>query len=607
MNRSLLGMPLLAVGLVLADAMTVHAADDPYGAQLYAAHCAQCHEQTAEVRAPPRAALEKLSPTGVQRALETGPMREVGATLTSGERLAVSQHVGKAESVTADPSVNRCAAPHVTSTEGWTGWSTLPDNWRFQTTRGAGLRAADVSKLRLKWAFGIPEATTLRSQPAAFDGRVFVAGPASVHSLDAKTGCTFWSVSVPSQIRSGVTIAPLGPRSLVIFGDANAQLHALDAATGEPAWDLRVDEHPAATVSSTPLYYDGKLYFGVSSFEETVSMTPGYACCTFRGSVQAVDAATGRLLWKTYTVAEEATPRQATRAGNATFGPSGAGVWSTPTLDARKSLLYVTTGDNYSEPTTGTSDAVLALSLGDGRIVWSRQLTEGDAYNSSCRLLGKPNCPDADGPDFDFGSSAMLLKLASRRVLAVGQKSGMLHALDPDQHGEILWQARAGHGGRIGGIQWGSATDGKVIYVAVSDMSFTEETATGTKPDPTRGGGMFAFRADDGKLIWMSAPPACGDRSPCSPAQSGAVSAMPGIVFSGSYDGHFRAYDTHSGKIVFDFDTVRDYKTVNGVQAKGGALDAGGPVIASGRVFVNSGYARWGGISGNVVLAFGVD
>ncbi|HUO68495.1 MAG TPA: PQQ-binding-like beta-propeller repeat protein, partial [Gammaproteobacteria bacterium] len=198
-------------------------------------------------------------------------------------------------------------------------------------------------------------------------------------------------------------------------------------------------------------------------------------------------------------------------------------------------------------------------------------------------------------------------RLASRRVLAVGQKSGMLHALDPDQHGEILWQARAGQGGRIGGIQWGSATDGKVIYVAVSDMSFTEETATGTKPDPTRGGGMFAFRAVDGKRIWMSAPPACGDRSPCSPAQSGAVSAMPGIVFSGSYDGHFRAYDTHNGKIVFDFDTVREYKTVNGVHAKGGALDAGGPVIANGRVFVNSGYARWGGIPGNVVLAFGAD
>ena len=587
------------------------AADDPYGAKLYAQHCAQCHDQGADARVPPKSSLEKMTPAAVLRALETGVMREMGAKLTLGERPAVAAYLGKAEASKVDEFANRCSAAAVAgkaASPGWTGWGAGLENWRFQNAAGAGLTAAEVPKLHLKWAFAVPEATSMRSQPAVYGGRIFLAGPAQVYALDAATGCVHWATGAPATIRSGIAIASVGSRTLVVFGDSAGQVRALDAATGETVWRLQADEHPAAMVTGTPIFHNGRLYIGVSSFEEVRAITPDYVCCSFRGSVQAVDAATGKVIWKTYTIAEAARPGKLTKRGAKTMGPSGAGVWTTPAIDPDHNVLYATTGDNYSDPVTSTSDSVVALALDSGKILWSKQLTQGDAYNSNCPIAGKANCPDADGPDFDFGSSPILMRLAqNRRVLVLAQKSGMLHGVDPDRQGKILWDAKVGEGGTLGGIQWGPATDGNRIYVALSDIGFTARTATGRNPDPQRGGGMFAFLPSNGERLWMTAPAPCGDRKPCSPAQSQAVSAIPGAVFSGSNDGHFRAYSTTDGKVIWDFDTVRDYQTVNGVAGKGGALDAGGPVIANGMVFVGSGYGQWGGLPGNVLLAFGVE
>jgi len=296
-----------------------------------------------------------------------------------------------------------------------------------------------------------------------------------------------------------------------------------------------------------------------------------------------------------------------------TFGPSGAGVWASPTLDPEHHAIYVTTGDNYSDPPTATSDAVLALSLDTGRLLWSQQMTRGDAYNSSCLLPDKTSCPDSDGPDFDFGSSAILIRLANgRRALVLAQKSGMLYTLDPDRKGQALWQARVGKGGALGGIQWGVASDGLRVYVALSDVGFSRTRQANSNNDvstldPKQGGGMFAFRADNGERLWHTPPPGCGDRHPCSPAQSQAVSGMPGAVFSGSMDGHLRAYSAMEGKLLWDYDTAREFVTVNAVPGKGGALDAGGVVIAGGMVFAGSGYGQWGGLPGNVLLAFSLD
>jgi polyvinyl alcohol dehydrogenase (cytochrome) len=284
-------------------------------------------------------------------------------------------------------------------------------------------------------------------------------------------------------------------------------------------------------------------------------------------------------------------------------------VWSAPTVDPERGLLYVTTGDNYSEPATELSDAVIAMRLDNGQVVWSRQTTPGDVFNGYC--YSRMECP---GQDFDYGSSAILATTPDGRdVILAGQKSGVVYALDPDNGGAILWETRVGEGGVNGGVQWGMATDGQHVYAATSDVGRSEAS----NPDPndpspvpfdrTKGGGLSALRLSDGERVWYAAPATCGPEaaSGCSPAQSAAVTAIPGVVFSGSLDGHLRAYSSEDGAVIWDFDTVREFDTVNRVPARGGALDGPGAVVVGGMVYVNSGYARTGGIAGNVLLAFG--
>jgi polyvinyl alcohol dehydrogenase (cytochrome) len=466
--------------------------------------------------------------------------------------------------------------------------------------------------LTLKWAFAFPDSAVLRSQPAVYRGRVFAgAQDGSVYSLDAVTGCVHWSTMVQAEVRSGITVTEVGGKPALFFGDSSGNLYGLDGATGKQLWKIALDEHPASKSTSTPTFYQGRLYVGVSSLEEALAVSPGYVCCTFRGSVSAIQASDGKVVWKRYMINEPVKTQANTKRGAAVMGPSGVGVWTAPALDPEHDTMYVTTGDNYSDPPTPMSDAVVAMRMSTGEILWSKQLTMGDAWNSSCYLAGRENCPDSDGPDFDFASAVALVSLSGgKRALVVGQKSGIAYALDPDKQGQILWQSRIGKGGTVGGVEWGGATDGRNFYVALSDVGFQVALIPGTNDrqyqlDPKQGGGIFAFRIDNGERLWQTPPPGCGDRRPCSPAQSGAVTAIPGAVFSGSLDGHLRAYSTSNGKIVWDYDTARDFKTVNGLKGHGGALDVGGPIVAGGMVFANSGSAQRGGLPGNVLLAFG--
>ena len=254
-------------------------------------------------------------------------------------------------------------------------------------------------------------------------------------------------------------------------------------------------------------------------------------------------------------------------------------------------------------------------------LAWSRQLTANDAYNIGCELPEalRANCPEPRGPDFDFGSSPMLIDLPNgRRVLVAGKKSGMVHALDPDQDGVVLWQTRVGKGGTLGGVQWGSASDGARIYVAVSDAMPEPVPAGAAGGQPTvfgapmrlnreTGGGMYALDPATGAVLWTTPHPGCGDTPGCSPSQSAAVTAIPGAAFSGGLDGRLRAYATDTGRIIWDVNTTGAHQTVNGVAATGGAIDGPGPVVVDGMVYVNSGYAFIGGAPGNVLLAFSID
>lgn len=600
----LLLLPLAAFGQTIPNP----------GATVYQQHCAPCHDSGAP-RIPTRAVLQQRTSTTILKALNVGVMKQQGAALSFSERLVVAGWLGRKTTVSINASrlTNICPSPGIhnatTASPSWTSWGG-PGNLRFQPAHAAGLTGADAQHLKLKWAFAAPDVTYLRSQPAVYGGRVLFGAESIVYSLDTATGCTYWATETPTSVRSGITIGSPANTPLAFFGDQAGGVHALDVATGAPVWQIQADTHPATMVTGTPAYDQGRLYVPVSSFEELSALAPGYVCCTFRGSVLALDARTGKRLWQTFTIDKAPSVTHLTKGGAKSMGPSGAAIWSSPTIDAEKGILYVTTGDNYSDPPSGTSDAVLALSMETGKILWSKQLKKGDAFNVACTVPGGKGCPDANGPDFDFGSSAMLLRLPTgQRALVASQKSGAIYAIDPDQQGKLLWQSQVGKGGTLGGIEWGTASDGERLYVALSDETFLP-SANATDPfplDPNKGGGLFAFRPDNGERLWMTPPPPCDAHHPCSPAQPGAITAIPGAVFSGSLDGHLRAYSTATGKILWDYDTAHEYKTVNGVPGHGGSLNVAGPVIAGGTVYALSGYNQFGAAAGNVLLAFTVD
>jgi polyvinyl alcohol dehydrogenase (cytochrome) len=318
----------------------------------------------------------------------------------------------------------------------------------------------------------------------------------------------------------------------------------------------------------------------------------------------ALDAATGNVLWKTYTVDEPDQSIHQNNRGARTRGPSGVGVWSAPTIDEEQGLLYVTTGDNYSDPPTNKSDGVIALSMETGAIAWWKQFRRDDAFNNACMDPDNKNCPDAGGPDYDFGSSAILLHLrGGQRALVMTQKSGAVYAVDPDKQGDLMWQAQIGKGGVLGGIEWGAAADGGRLYAALSDEAFLD-SGKENDLDPNTGGGMYALSLESGEQAWMSPGIPCDAHRPCSPAQQAAVTVIPGVVFSGSMDGHLRAYGTDDGEVLWDYDTGHDFAGVNGMTGHGGSMSVAGPVVAGGMVFAISGYDQAGAAPGNMLLVF---
>jgi polyvinyl alcohol dehydrogenase (cytochrome) len=587
------------------------------GEQVFREHCASCHDQTSP-RIPPRDALQKMSALRILRALDFGAMMTMAYPLSRDERRAVAAYLGIAGAPAAPPPSAFCSNRRVTLVDRpgaeWNGWSPTSTNARFQSAAGARLTIDQVPRLALKWAFGFDGDVTAFAQPTVIDGHVFVGSAGGViQALRAETGCLEWTFQANGPVRSSIAATRIGTKHALLFGDQTGWFYSLEAETGRLLWKKKIEEHDAARLTGAPVTYNGNVFVPVASWEETRSLDPGYQCCTFRGSIVALRVVDGKPVWKTYLV-PEGKRTGTTKRGTPQFGPSGAGVWAAPTLDPKRGVMYVATGDNYSSPATPLSDAIVAIELATGRVVWSRQTLSGDAYNSSCGT-DKENCPDENGPDYDFGSSVVLSQLpGGRDILLAGQKSGMIYALDPETKGEMLWQTRiaspGAHAGTSVGVQWGMASDGQKIYGATSAVGRTRPTdPLDTRRyvlDPQQGGGLTALRIADGSKAWYASPIVCGPGAPtgCSPAQSAAVTGIPGVVFSASMDGHLRAYAAEDGRVIWDFDTAREFRSVNGVKAKGGSIDGPGAVVVNGMVFVNSGYSRFGGMPGNVLLAF---
>jgi len=359
-------------------------------------------------------------------------------------------------------------------------------------------------------------------------------------------------------------------------------------------WKVLVDDHPLAHITGAPTLYEGRLYVPVSVAEETVSSNLHYPCCTFRGSVVALNANTGQQIWKSFTIPEIPKPVRKNSVGTQLWAPAGAAIWLSPTIDSKRSAIYVGTGDAYTEPTAKTSDAIVAFDLDAGKMLWSIQDTKNDAWMHGCEPESPgENCPKEVGPDWDYGASPILRTLPDgRQVLVAASKSGNVVALAPDKKGALIWKVSlAKKPPDAGGLlRWGGAADEENVYYGLQT------------------GGMVALRIADGKQVWFSPLVSPHTDMPGFPEQSPAASAIPGAVFIGGWDGRLLVVSTEDGHVIWTYETARDFETVNGVPAHGGSFGAPGPVVAGGMLFANSGYAFFTGVkSGNVLLAFSVD
>jgi len=591
------------------------------GEYYYKKRCALCHDHPEDY-VPPRQQLELRSADYVINALTKGSMYPHAEGLDENEiksiAVFVTAKMPTGSLISPDWKLNSCSkGPAALSAENfhWNGWGNDVENSRYQPE--PGLSVDDVKKLKVKWTFAYPNGRH-NSQPTLVGDQVIVsAAPGRVYSLDVETGCTHWVYDPDAGVRATVAVGPIPGTSPVKYaafiGTTDRFVHAVDLQSGERLWKTQVGKLPEARVTAAPVVYGDKLYVSMSSFEETAAVNPSYECCHFRGNVVALDLKTGKIDWRTYVIAEAPKQHRINKDGKPMFGPAGAAVWSSPSIDAKRNLLYVATGDSYTDVKEEGSDSVVAMTLDTGKIVWQNQVTENDNFLVGCYgRAGHANCPEEIGPDFDFGSSVIVRNVGEKSMGLAGQKSGIMFAMDLNDNGKIAWQKKLGEGSALGGIQWGSAADDKTVYVPITDTAVFNPTLK--KP------GLTALDIVTGEERWHTPAPKCGPEvRRCNNGISAAISVMPGAVFAGSMEGMFRAYSTEDGKILWEFDTTQGYTSVNGLDVHGGSINATGPTIANGKVFINSGY---GGImnagsmggggakkgqDGNVLLVFSVD
>jgi polyvinyl alcohol dehydrogenase (cytochrome) len=581
-----------------------HAQGTNPGIYAFSDRCSNCHDNGVN-GAPDRYALNNYTPEQVLASISTGSMSSYATGLSQIQKGVLAVYVGgrpfgSFEEGNPSGMADGCkpgSAWRRASDQTWPLWGRDTANTRFQTS--PGLSVEQIPNLKLKWAFAFPNGNSAYSEPSVVDGRVFVGSDTGwVYAIDAKSGCTYWGFRANAGVRTAILISPpIHGSRLAFFGDIRGNVYALDALKGKLKWRVRPDTHPIARITGSPVLLNQTLYVPVSSLEESAAGNPNYPCCTFRGSLVAYNASSGKLLWRAFTIEQPASQRGVTSKGTKLYGPAGASIWSAPTPDVKRNAVYVATGNGYTQPAADTSDAVMAFDMKTGRRLWANQVRANDGYVRDCPGKYRPNvptanasetCPDPLGPDVDFGNAPILHTFPDgHSEIVVGEKDGNAWALDPDRNGALIWHTLIGAGidSGGGGLQWGSAADSSNAYFPL-----------------TRGGkgyGLAAVALKDGKILWRTEPPL---------AASAPVSVIPGAVFEGSNVGLLYAFSTDDGHALWHYDTNHSYETVNKVEGKGGSINGGaGPVVAEGMVFVTSGSSDlFGGpLRGNVLLAFG--
>lgn len=491
-------------------------------------------------------------------------------------------------------------------------------NWRFQPDENK-INANNAGSLTPAWVTTL--AGDISATPAVVDGVVYVPDWGGRFSaLSATTGAVLWQdvVGAVSGVPGAVSrTSPAVVGDTVVFGtQKGARLVAVDRRTGAAKWATELDDHPLAIITQSPTVHAGVVYAGVASVEENgVDCDASLNACHFRGSESAVDLATGQIKWKTYTLSK----------AQQEAGYSGAAVWgSSPAVDVRRNSVYITTGNNYSAPpdvracaaAAGSNtaalaacepqgngnyvDAVLALDLTDGHIKWANKLQGYDAWTTAC--LGFPTaCPTPAGPDFDFGQGAMLIPTKAGDILAAGQKSGVFWGLNPDT-GATVWRSLVGPGGTLGGMEWGSATDGKRIYFAIANLggiAYPMVNPPKGTPAGSNAGSWGALDPATGAVLWQVA-------DPNGAIDLGALSAANGVVYASSFGGpvhFFPGPPNPPAPTMFALDAANGKELWR--YTSGGSVNAG-PAIVDGRLYWGSGYSNQGlGDPNAKLFAFG--
>lgn len=577
----------------------------------YQRACATCHEGQVK-KAPHREMLGLMTPEAILGTLTGGLMQMQGAALSEDQQKQVAEYLGgRALGNAQSADLPKCDADQQLDLQkpiAAKNWGLNLTNDRAVNAEQAGVDGSSVASLEPAWAVAFPGANRARSQPLLAGGLMFVGSHGgSVYALDEASGCQVWRYEAAAEVRTGFALSQWEPGNQakpgLYFGDVLGNVYRLDASSGEESFRVRADEHPNATITATPSLLDDTLYVPVSSLEVSLAVDPAYPCCTFRGSVVALDAVTGEERWKTYTIEETPAEQSKNSAGTPMMGPSGAVVWNSPSIDVARGQLYVGTGENMSSPATLTSDAIIALDLQTGAVRWSFQATANDVWNTACDTDQPASCPPENGPDFDFGAATILAAgRDGRELVLAGQKSGFVHALDPDS-GKLVWQTRVGRGGIQGGVHFGMAAANGQLFVPITDMADGREYDNPARP------GLHALDISSGKLQWYTpAPDVCAGRASCHPGFSQAISTAGGLVYAGGMDGVLRVYRAQDGEELFELDATKDFKSLTGEQASGGSFGgAAGPIVSNGRVYISSGYGIYNHMTGNLLLALEID
>jgi polyvinyl alcohol dehydrogenase (cytochrome) len=597
---------------LIVRAITIDPETHP-GNSLYQENCAGCHNGSVE-KAPATNWLEALIPQALFRTMNQGIMMEQSSHLTEEEKIQIVEFLMKQNrsDFPEEAELNYCSADKVTfdlreapEPYGW-GYNTS----RFIPKKSGGLDSNNITKLKLKWAFGFPYSQRARSQPLFALGSIFVGSQSGdVYALDLETGCVKWNFTASAEVRTAIIMDEWkngtipSQRPYLYFGDIIGNAYAIDAQSGELIWKIKANNHPNSTITAAPAIFEDKLFIPISGLEVVAAFDDQYECCTFRGGILVVESRSGKQIWKQYSIPVPAKYHGKTSVGTKMYGPSGAPIWTSPNIDKKRRYVYIGTGENYSSPADDSSDAIIAYNIDTGKEVWRRQTLSGDAWNLACMAKDNPNCPEENGPDLDYSASSISIDLGYRDILVAGQKSGVVYGLDPDT-GEILWSNALSGGGTQGGVHFGMASEGETVYVPLHDMEQTNDGKIYEDLKP----GVHSVDAKTGELLWSKINPNnCGDIKFCDPGVSAALTAIPGAVIAGHQDGKIRIYDKEDGEILWSFDALREFESVSGVPASGGGFSGPGSAVRNGYMAMNSGYGIYYHMPGNSLLLFSVD